>query len=493
MKFRVPVYGRITMVISGIAILTMSGFMALAVWSSDRYHQEATQRRHWGLAQYILEHLPAPLFSSQGEVDQSVLETIAHNTMMINPSVEVYLLNTDGEVLGHALPDLEVVPVGVDMAPVMEFMSSSAVLPVFGQNPRDQATKSIFSVAPVEIGERLQGYLYVVLASQNKSSPLVRMADRHTLRVALAATSALVLLVSLSIFFSFRMITRPLRQVTRQVRQYRLSHLGEGAKSDYTGDEMEELEHSFALMSRRIQQQFDQLNQADQLRRELVSNVSHDLRTPLASMQGYLETLMLKMDQLTPARQKQYLQVAYRHTCNMNRLVSQLFELSKLEAGRIEPRMEAFSLTELLFDIRQEYELTAQRKNVSLELDVVRQDLQVIADIELIQRVLQNLLDNALRHTPQGGCINIRVEPLEGSVQVSLKDSGSGIQARDLPYVFERHYQSDAGRYQGERGGAGLGLSIVRRILEMHGASIQVKSAESRGTCFSFLLPAPSG
>ncbi|WP_020406981.1 sensor histidine kinase [Hahella ganghwensis] len=485
MLSRLPLYHRMTLLFTGIALVAISGFMVLAIWSSDRYHLEVTQRLHADLANYILEHLPEPVFTPESSVNKTVLNSIAHSTMMINPSVEVYLLSTEGDVLGHALPDREIATKRIDMKPVQRYLTHSGELPVEGSNPRKVTESSIFSVAPVMINDRLKGYLYVVLASQEANTMASRILDGHIFRVTLAALSALLVLTGLSCLISFRQVTRPLRRLTKLVRQYRLSHLdGSSPDKKITRDELVELEHSFALMRERIQQQFEHLKRADQLRRELVSNVSHDLRTPLATMQGYLETLTLKFDHLNADKRRQYLQVAYRHTRNMTRLVSQLFELSKLEAGRVEPRMEVFSMAELLSDIRQDFELIAQRKNIALTLETSDQDGCVQADIELIQRVLQNLLDNALRHTPRGGRIALGIEQREKVVEVRLTDSGQGIPVSEIPLVFERFYQSESGQYQGRQGGAGLGLSIVRRILELHGSSIRVHSIESQGACF---------
>ncbi len=491
---RIPLYHRIALGITGLAIAAAVGLLVLASWSSNHYHQEVTQQLHKDMARYVLEHQPEPLLDDQMQINQQALKSIALNTMMINPMVEVYLLDPQGRILGHALPEAEIAMQKIDPAPVRAFVSGNLRGPLLGDNPRQPGRYSIFSAAAIVdttmSGSVLKGYLYILLASHQAASIASQLADSHILRVTLGGLIALVGLFALISWMGFHTITQPLRQLTQRVRTYRLSRLNpDPAPVDL--NEVAELEVSFEFMQKRIQDQFDQLQQADQLHRELIANVSHDLRTPLASMQGYLETLLLKLEQLTPEKRRHYLSVAHRHSQHMGKLVGQLFELSRLDAGRIEAKTEVFSLTELLFDIRQEYELVADKKGIAINMDESLPNLMVKADIGLIHRVLQNLLDNAVRHTPQGGGINLQLRAVGQKVQVSLSDNGEGIAAKDLPFLFERYYQSSEHKGRSTIGSAGLGLSIVKRILELHGATIQVHSAPAAGTSFSFALPMP--
>ena len=494
-KLSLPLYSKLSVAITGFALVITLGFISLALWSSDRYHQEVTQQLHKSLAQYVIDHLSEPLLLNDLArdnlvVNQGVLKSIALNTMMINPSVEVYLLNLDGGVLGHALPEATVDATAVNIAPVAEFLNGTNTGAILGDNPRRKGERSIFSAAPVWVDGSIQAYLYVVLASNEARSIATQLSDSHIVRLTVGAMFALALFFALSSFLSFRRIAQPLHQLSRQVRSYRLSKLDLQDAEPFEADEVAELQHSFELMQSRIQQQFDQLGEADRLRRELVSNVSHDLRTPLASMQGYLETLLLKYQDLDDAQRLQYVDVAHRHSRRLTDLISQLFELSKLDAGRVVPTIETFSLTELLFDIKQEYELLARQNHIDMTITVPQESALVSADISLMQRVLQNLIDNALRHTPEGGKVHIELV-LEGDNQACVKviDSGVGISKKDIPFVFQRFYQADSDEVRVGQEGAGLGLSIVKKILELHDVMINVRSEPEVETCFSFMLP----
>ena len=183
------------------------------------------------------------------------------------------------------------------------------------------------------------------------------------------------------------------------------------------------------------------------------------------------------------------MEVAHRHSKRLRDLVSQLFELSKLEAGRVQPQYEIFSLTELVYDVRQDYELRAQEKGLELIAKVPDENVLVNADISLMQRVLQNLIDNAISHSKESGEVTLSLK-LEGSgVQVGVFDTGRGIAAEDIPYVFERFYQSTSEvNPELRKDGAGLGLSIVQKILELHDSIISVRSQLNTGTEFSFAL-----
>jgi hypothetical protein len=233
------------------------------------------------------------------------------------------------------------------------------------------------------------------------------------------------------------------------------------------------------------------LRQADTQRREMVSNVSHDLRTPLAALQGYLETLTMKEGQLTPEEQRNYLAVATRHGERLTKLVSELFELAKLEARDVPLHSEPFSLGELVQDVALKFQLTAQNNGLRLETDFAPDLPFVSADIGMIERVLENLIENALRYTPAGGVITLALAPAKGKIVVEVRDTGRGIAAQDLPHIFERYYRAE--NQPETPGSAGLGLAITRRILELHDTTIQVSSTPEHGTTFTFSLPVVQG
>jgi signal transduction histidine kinase len=207
----------------------------------------------------------------------------------------------------------------------------------------------------------------------------------------------------------------------------------------------------------------------------------------LASLTGYIETLQLKEGRLTDAERDQYLAVARRQSERLTTLVEELFELARLESRDMKPELEPFPLPELIQDVVQGFRLEAEQKGVTLDLDRPDEVPLVSADIGLIQRALQNLIGNALKHTDEGGRVSIFIEPEKNKVAVRIEDTGCGIPDEDLEQIFDRFYQV---RNRGEKQttAGGLGLSIVKRILELHGSAVSAASTVGEGTVFTFSL-----
>lgn len=290
----------------------------------------------------------------------------------------------------------------------------------------------------------------------------------------------------------FRFLTRRLRTLCESIEVFRdggfsapLQLAGKGG-----GDEIDMLAAVFAEMSERIVCQLEALAQVDARRRELLANVSHDLRTPLASMQGYLETLLLKDGSLTPEERRSYLQVATRHCERLGKLVRDLFELTRLEAHEIRPQPERFPLAELVQDVAQKFELQARKAGQHLVTEIAPEVPMVLADIGMIERVLENLIENAMRYTPAEGTIRVTLQADGGAaVRLCVSDTGKGIATDELANVFDRYYRVDRGE-PGNAAHAGLGLAITRRIVELHAGTIRAESTPGQGTRFVVELPA---
>jgi len=240
-------------------------------------------------------------------------------------------------------------------------------------------------------------------------------------------------------------------------------------------------------MSQRIVSQIENLRDVDRMRRDLVANVSHDLRTPMASVQGYLETLLLKDPTLTPQDRTRYLEVALKHSKGLSRMVTELFELAKLDAREVAMHKEPFSLCELGQDVLLRFELLAASRNVELKGVLSPTLPMVAADIRLIERVLVNLMENAVRHTPEGGRVSLHCHPDGEGVLVQVSDTGPGIPALELTHIFERFYRT-GGTGADAADGAGLGLAIAKRILDLHGSRLSVRNEPHAGASFIFTL-----
>jgi signal transduction histidine kinase len=255
-------------------------------------------------------------------------------------------------------------------------------------------------------------------------------------------------------------------------------------------DEIQRLSQSFAGLSARMSEQLHQLAQNDANRRDLLANISHDLRTPLASIRGYLETILLKQRSLDATEMRNYLEVATRQCDRLHRLVNDLFQLTKLEAHDVTLQREAFSVAELAQDVAQKFALKVEAQGLRLETDISADLPLVDGDVGLLERCLDNLIENAVRHTPSGGVLRIALQrAAQGGVSVRISDTGGGIDERDLTRIFDRFYQTDRNE-AAAGGGAGLGLAITKHIVELHGSRIDVASQVGKGTAFTFTLAA---
>jgi predicted ATPase/signal transduction histidine kinase len=224
------------------------------------------------------------------------------------------------------------------------------------------------------------------------------------------------------------------------------------------------------------------------LRRDLIANVSHDLRTPLVSMRGYLEVLQAKGDRLTAKTRQQYLDIAVRQSEHLGSLIDGLFELARLDFKGMTLNREPFSIADLASDVLQKFQLAADETQVVLSLEGLPRLPFVEGDLSLLERVLDNLIGNAMKHTPAGGRVCVHQQVEGAHVVTQIADTGSGIASAELPFVFDRFYRGTNGRTR-ETGGSGLGLAITKRILDLHEARISVESDGKTGTCFTFSLP----
>ena len=296
--------------------------------------------------------------------------------MMVNPSVEVYLLDNQGRIKGDDAPAGHVKRDQVDLAPIRQFIAGDA-LPILGDDPRSVDGKKVFSAAPLQLnGQPPSGYIYVVLLGEEHDALAARVAASSVLRTTLWSMALVALLGLLAGLTAFGLITRPLRRLTDAMRRFDAD--GEPdtqpavPRSSPAGrrDEIGVLEATFAQMANRIGEQWRALTRQDQQRRELIANISHDLRTPLTSLHGYLETLSLKAETLGETERKRYLAIALAQSVKVGRLAQALFELARLEHGNVQPALEQFSLVDLVQDVFQKFELPAEARHIQLRADI---------------------------------------------------------------------------------------------------------------------------
>lgn len=481
MKLLCPWYGKLTLTL----LLTLCAlgliFIGVTRYATELYQQESNQSFNRDLAAHIVQQ--KDLLRKDGEVNQAAIADVFKMLMIINPNIELYLVDLSGRILAFSAPPNRAVRNKIDLRPVYAFLRGAA-LPLLGDDPRDPTRRKIFSAAPIDT----QGYLYIILASEKHAGIAQAAQESNVFRGALAA-----IIVSLILSFAvgsllFARFTQRLRKLTKAVAQFKQGDFTEGEllPTRRTGERMDEIDR-FALtvkeMADRIAHQFATLQKTDTLRRELVANISHDLRTPLTSLRGYLETLQLKGHELTREERKRYLAIAVKHSHRLSELMYQFFELAKPECREMQPVWAPFHIAELVQQVIQKLELAAQQRGVVLSARFMSPLPAVYADNGMIERVLVNLIDNALRYTSAGGSVTVFMERAADRISVSVADTGCGIAAAALPHLFNGRSPSD---FSNSRG---LGLTIAKRILALHNTEIGVQSTIDVGTKFYFSLP----
>lgn len=253
------------------------------------------------------------------------------------------------------------------------------------------------------------------------------------------------------------------------------------------GDAIDRIEAVFRQMAGRMADQVTLLKESDTRRRELVADITRDLRAPITSLQGHLEPLLRKRGTLSDEEQTDYLAIAIMRSNQLATLTSELSELASLESPDVRIRPEPFSLPELIQEVLRKFRLPAMENKIRLKMDVASGIPPVVADLGLTERALEHLIGNALYSTPENGRISVCCREDKGRILVCVADTGVGIPAEDLPRLFECFSQKD--RTCRDGGGSGVGLAIARRIVELHGGDITVESIVNVGTTFTFFLP----
>jgi signal transduction histidine kinase len=285
------------------------------------------------------------------------------------------------------------------------------------------------------------------------------------------------------------MVFRPAHAQLRALEEA-ARRLGEGdltARAPATGaDEIAAVAHAFNQMAADLAARQAQLTEADRARRQLLADVSHELMTPLTAIRGYAETLALPQFGPSAPDGRRYVGIIQDEVERIERLVGDLLDLARYEAAGVSFVTEDVPIAELFDRVVGRHEHAAREKGVDVHVELRDEELTVIGDPRRLEQALQNLASNALRHTPAGGRVTLKAEARDGHTYISVADSGAGIPLEHLPHVFDRFYKADPSRTES---GSGLGLSIVKAIVERHGGGVSVRSTPGTETVFVIDLP----
>jgi len=480
-------YARLALGLFLLLLVIGTLFSALSFYSVREYSAAVNQQLNRDLASRLVADRN---LVTGDQINHRELERLFDLYMSINPSIEIYLLDLQGRIVSFSANPDKIKRNQVSLQPIQTLLTNPDVYPLPGDDPRSHDRRKVFSVTPVPNADNPTGYLYVVLRGEQYDFAESMVHSNHLLKMAAGALTLSLAVGLLAGLVFFRLLTRRLSRLTARVEGFEAktnidlepqASLLPGER----GDDLDYLSLRFDAMAQRIAAQLELLKDKDHQRRQLVAQVSHDLRTPLAAVQGYLETLSLKQESLDLDQRRRFLAIALGETRRLGQLVDELFELAALDAREKQPNPECFMVAELAHDVVQKHAPGAGQNSVSLSIGTV-EPAMVNADIAMTERVLDNLISNAISHSPAGTKVRVSVAADANGVSIHVSDSGSGIDEQALAHIFTPFYQAPGANRSGH---AGLGLAIARRMAELQQGHITVHNRPAGGAEFLFWLP----
>lgn len=351
------------------------------------------------------------------------------------------------------------------------------------------SSNPVLSVAlPIFVEGKVEGVVFVC----NPLSDINHSIDQTLKIVVFAGALASIVLAFVSFFMS-RTITRPIKEITEISLEMAKGNFDQRVKVT-SNDEIGKLAETFNYMTvklnktlRDLEYEKNKMVEMERMQREFVANASHELRTPLTSVRGYIEAILDGIiDQ--KEQEKKYLRIILKETLRLHRLVNSLLDLSKIEAGHVKISEKELSIAEVIQRIIARLKPLAEEHDLALEIDRLMELPKTIGDEDLIEQVVINYITNAIRFTPSGGKILVKIDTHDNEVNVHVIDTGIGIDLEELPNVWKRFYKINDARHLSKEG-AGLGLSLVKEIMELLGGRAWAESSIGNGSIFSFSLP----
>lgn len=495
----------LTVFLTGLA--TAVGVIVAVALAFQRFEQEGTwQRGDTFLGRVVAQH--ADLLEQQ-RADPEAFGAFLRSLLLYEPNSQLYLLAADGTVLASTgrvqlAPGFKVALPPVRLAAAAAGRADGSAAYVMGDDPEYMDADAVVAArvlqrAQIRPSSEPEGYLYLVCRKPGLPAPRAALLLGSLASPALASVLAVIVFMTALAAWIIVTVTRPLRVLSDEVataaREGFSMTAGVPAPAPAAGtpDEFGRLRGGFHALLATLRMQWDELSRLDRFRRESVSNLSHDLRSPLTATVACLETLDTRW-QHDPARaeDRRLVEVALRNTRNAAGMVRSLGDLALLDEPEFRLKPIRLDLAEVLDDITLRFAERAARQGVALAFRPEGSaPLVAEIDVELFERALANLLDNALKHTPAGGTVDVTAAREPAHVRVTVADSGVGIAASDLPHLFDRLYQArESVAPASSAEGKGLGLTIVKRIVELHRGEVAVGSAPGQGTTVTLTLPA---
>lgn len=481
---------RITMLVIGFCVLIATIFTLAVHFAHSAYNDELRQQQGLQFTRNV-----AWMYPDLGKLEhirREQIETQFEQMLLLEPSSALYLIDNQGRVrVGYSKQRSIGGNSHVALLPIRQLLDHPGGKIVYGSDPDFPGMKCLFAAAPIYDGKLQSGYLYMLMRPP-ETNPGQLLASSYANRTALLVALGASILSALFVLIVMAQITRPLRRLASaadRVRAAGIEDIPDAASFPHQDrrDEIGHLSRAFRDMVQRLHEQVQRVRRMDATRRDWVASISHDLRTPLTSLTGHLETVILRGERLSEAERERFLRVALKNAQHLDRLSASLFDFARLDSDAVRLEKVPTPLGELIDDIAQRFAPAAETRGVHIDSSYPDVLPLVEVDAALIERAIANLMENALRYTPAGGTICLTAQHQDGGVALIVTDTGAGVALADITKVFERFFQGSQQR-EG-RGHAGLGLAIVKRVAELHQGHVRVSNRPEGGACFTLWLP----
>ena len=474
-------YSKISLIFLLLILILGTAILIITFSASSRLFDEVEQLLNKEYAASIAQELQPIVIEG---FDLNKIEAAIHYMMVLNPMVEIYLLDSNGIVMAFfTTPGDKLKRDKIDLIPIKKFTNGIENFPILGDDPRSTNKTKPFSVANLKMGSN-NGYVYVILRGEDYDKSIRGVGSTYYIQTAFSTlifTIMATLIIGLVLFF---LLTKRLRILNKSVIEFKNGNYKERVIIN-GDDEISILGTTLNNMASSIESGIEKLKNADKEKSDLISNISHDLRSPLTSAIGHLETLMLKDEVINKEMRADFLNTSLKNLFSFQNLVDKLFELSKLESNQVKLSKEDFSLTELIQDVTMKYKPLANSRKIKINLDISDKLFTITADIGMLERAISNIVENGIKYNKLNGILGIDLKEDLENYFIEIKDTGIGISQSNTKLIFNRFYRVKGS----QENGTGLGLSIVKEIINLHKGSILLQSTLSIGSCFIITLP----
>lgn len=473
------IFRRIGILVFCIITILSVFFIIITYLASTYFYKASTQLLNKDVAAHIAK-FTSPFETNS--IDKKKADSVFYNAMVVNPSIEVYFLNTSGKVMYYQSPDTAIQLKTIPLDDIQKFINSGGEKYITSYDPKHAGVKKTFSAAPVYKHNKLLGYIYVILGSSEYGNAKSMLFGSQVWHLALEAFIIVIMLTILISIYYIRRLQHNYKKILDILEEYKKGNYNvQFALKD--SNEFAPITEAFNRITALLSSNMKRLQRSETERKDFIATISHDLQSPLSVARGYAETMLIQNNSAISSEYKEYIKLIQTKIIQVQKMVVQLTELSKIEEVNFKPRKEPFVLSEIVQETVHTYQLIASEKKVDLKCTQCLYHVWIVADISMMERVIQNLIDNAIKHTLPGGKVQVSIAVQDEKLIFTIENTGEPLSAELIQWI-----NSDGEELSERPSHSGLGLLIVKKILRLHDASLNA-CANTNKNIFSFKIP----